>query len=337
MSREVNLIYATNGWGGNEIIFTEIGKTLTKLGINVNIYVRREYASNFDKYVFKNIIISPFNDASIYSVNGLTIILLSSFLSGLKLARYIYKSNGRIWLYAPFWGYEWTVGVQKKIRIFFVKYLYKYFIGKKIIFIRNDFEFINNFGGIYFPNISVNHASVKYKKNLNPRKNLLCIGRIDFSHKCQDKLLKYFSATRLSDYYDLIFLGDGVDLNSLNTLRSQSLKKDFIKTLGWGNSADFFNENTILVIPSNYEGLPLVALEAIASNVPVIATREAGVASIINKNSIFSDVDSFVNAIQWVDKNKSDALSYSRSMTNKFYTENNLIIQVNKWVKENLS
>ncbi len=111
----------------------------------------------------------------------------------------------------------------------------------------------------------------------------LCIRRITFKNGI-DTLLEV--AEVLENRKDMIFLigGDGPDLPSARKI-VQEKKLDNVRLLGPVSDEDlprYYAASDVFVLPSKTgEGLPLVVLEALASGLPVIATRSGGHVEII--------------------------------------------------------
>lgn len=99
----------------------------------------------------------------------------------------------------------------------------------------------------------------------------------------------------------LLLLGDG-------ELRAQVEKK--ARELGLGNAVQFTGnipnvremlfQSDVFVLPSEFEGLPMTILEAMAAGLPIIATNVGGIPDIVKENGIlieYPDVDSLANAM----------------------------------------
>jgi glycosyltransferase involved in cell wall biosynthesis len=71
----------------------------------------------------------------------------------------------------------------------------------------------------------------------------------------------------------LIIVGDGPEKHNLLKLAdSLSLPVEFLGTISYENLSKIYNEADLFVLPSFYEGLPLVALEAMACGTPTIVS-----------------------------------------------------------------
>jgi glycosyltransferase involved in cell wall biosynthesis len=73
--------------------------------------------------------------------------------------------------------------------------------------------------------------------------------------------------------------GDGPQLGTLQTLAKELGIADRVVFLGWQSRADlakWYHQSNIFLFPSRHEGMPNAVLEAMASGLPIVATRIAG-------------------------------------------------------------
>lgn len=106
------------------------------------------------------------------------------------------------------------------------------------------------------------------------------VGRIEFRQK-QQHLLAQAAATdpMLADIH-LLFAGDGPDAENLDAQLANTLKGR-ARRLPWVDTSALYPALDALVIPSRYEGLPLVMLEALACGVTVLASDRDGMRDIL--------------------------------------------------------
>lgn len=125
--------------------------------------------------------------------------------------------------------------------------------------------------------ISDEYFSIKAK---NRGKYILYLGRLDIGQKGLDLLLKAYSKVSDRINYPLYIAGYGSDEEKIEQfIKKLNLKKK-VKIVG-----PFFGEKkkrllsaaVFAVIPSRYEGFCLVALEALASGLPVVAFNIPGI------------------------------------------------------------
>jgi colanic acid/amylovoran biosynthesis glycosyltransferase len=114
--------------------------------------------------------------------------------------------------------------------------------------------------------------------------HFLCVGRL-----CAEKgqiLLAEAAAQLLKAGHEFCvsFIGEGPSRLSLEQRIRELNACDQIRILGWQSSArvrELLQESTALVIPSFAEGLPVVAMEALAMRRPVIATNIAAMSELV--------------------------------------------------------
>lgn len=109
------------------------------------------------------------------------------------------------------------------------------------------------------------------------------IGRIEFRQK-QQHLLVQAVATEpsLAASCHLVFAGDGPDISALQDLIHQHQLSATV--LPWCDPARLYQALDALVIPSRYEGLPLVMLEALASGTTVLGSDRDGMKDLLPKD-----------------------------------------------------
>ena len=104
------------------------------------------------------------------------------------------------------------------------------------------------------------------------KKRILCVSRLD-SRKGISFLLHAFKKMITDVKARLIIVGDGPEKHNLLKLAdSLSLPVEFLGTISYENLSKIYNEADLFVLPSFYEGLPLVALEAMACGTPTIVS-----------------------------------------------------------------
>lgn len=105
---------------------------------------------------------------------------------------------------------------------------------------------------------------------LHPIKNLKALVRVFV------RLSKNYKNTRLW------IVGDGPDRKELESLIEVSGVKDLVTMYGYqDNPARFFKSANVFVLPSFSEGHPVSLVEAMVSEIPVVATRVGGAVEII--------------------------------------------------------
>lgn len=109
---------------------------------------------------------------------------------------------------------------------------------------------------------------------------LACVGRIDFSQKQQDRLLRAVARPNLAEVH-LFFAGDGPDSATLDEQIQARGLASRVRRQPWVDTASLYRAADVVVIPSRYEGVPLVMLEALACGTPVLGTDRDGMRDIL--------------------------------------------------------
>lgn len=135
---------------------------------------------------------------------------------------------------------------------------YRRLVNKSIV-IPNPYECKN------FPRI----LSIKER-----RKEIACVGRFFMIQKRQDILLDAFKLIndKLPDY-KLVFYGDGMDIEKAKSMaKNKGLANNVIFKGTVSNVIEEVMSSRILVLSSDYEGIPNVILEAFVAGTPVVTT-----------------------------------------------------------------
>jgi glycosyltransferase involved in cell wall biosynthesis len=101
------------------------------------------------------------------------------------------------------------------------------------------------------------------------------IGRIDLKQKGQLRVLQAVENCRDSLGMQFVFLGSGPDREELDSAIARSPRKDAFTCLPWRSDvASLLHGFDAILMPSYFEGVPLVMLEALLRGVPFIASTE---------------------------------------------------------------
>lgn len=152
------------------------------------------------------------------------------------------------------------------------------------------------------------------------------------NHQCIIRALK-----ELDDHYKLFICGTGVEEDSLKALVSELGLGSRVFFLGFRNDIPaLMHASDMLVFPSIHEGLPVTVMEAMASGLPVIATRirgivpdllESGVNGIVLDND---DPDTVADVIEELvtDPVEAKALSAKAKQDSKRFAVNKIVSNV---------
>lgn len=125
-----------------------------------------------------------------------------------------------------------------------------------------------------------------YHKN-RPLQNPILVGAVGrlTPQKGFDLLIKAWQELRLKNA-KLVIVGEGVEKNNLQLKINSAQLENQIKLVGdIPDMTNFYQTLNLQVIPSRWEGLGIVALEAGASGVPILASAVDGLKEIIKPNT----------------------------------------------------
>ena len=148
-----------------------------------------------------------------------------------------------------------------------------------IVLSQNMIKEISAMGGVkkeiaVIPNgVDTNLFKPSKLRNFNfPEKKVLYVGRLDL-RKGIDILFYAFQKIIKKIKAKLIIVGEGKEKSKLVSLaKSLSLPVDFLGKVEHKNLPQVYNYADLFVLPSLYEGFPLVALEAMACGAPTIVS-----------------------------------------------------------------
>ena len=103
-------------------------------------------------------------------------------------------------------------------------------------------------------------------------KIILSVGRLT-NQKNYPLLIKSFANIARSGNYKLIILGEGGGRNNLQSLVVELGLAHLVSMPGWiANPFPFMCQTDVFVLPSNFEGLPVVLIEALAFGCNIVST-----------------------------------------------------------------
>lgn len=175
-----------------------------------------------------------------------------------------------------------------------------------------DFAALKNLAVVYNP-IDVaeirQEKDVVYKKNeltQEGRVHFICVGRL-IPAKGFDRLIDALADCRFPFSWHLTIYGEGEERQLLESLIRNVDLTDKIKLAGMvDNPWTYMAAADCLLLPSRWEGMPNVVLEALSVGTPVIAMEEAGgivdIASLAPRGAvtIANNMQEFVTAMQRV-------------------------------------
>jgi|SRR5882762_9626681 len=115
------------------------------------------------------------------------------------------------------------------------------------------------------------------------------VGRIDFRQKAQDFAVQAIARYRRElANCRFLFIGGGPDEGQLRTMIANSDLAGRVQVLPWSDDpAEIYAGIDMLLIPSRFEGVPLVMLEAMSCGLPVVASDVDGMAELLPEGWLF--------------------------------------------------
>jgi glycosyltransferase involved in cell wall biosynthesis len=155
-------------------------------------------------------------------------------------------------------------------------------------------------------------------------KTVMCIAR----NSPQKRFETYIAVAKLLPQYAFVWIGADKIYNDL--------PDNLFCLQGMPNAKKYIQLADIFVLPTNYEGVPIVIIDALSYKKPVISSDVGGISEIVlndeNGYVIDNDDDNFSQKIKYVLENKNIYSKFSDKSNEIF--QNNLT--VNEMVKQYL-
>lgn len=216
----------------------------------------------------------------------------------------------------------WFLKPFRDVDIVFSKEILKYFYKKDYIVIPNG--------------IKIDKYDLNIEKN--EKFTFIAIGRLE---PVKNHLFLIEITNELKDKFDfeLHIVGDSYLRNDIENKIKEYNLDDRVKLLGIRTDIpNLLNQSHCLVMPSLWEGLPIVILESGASSLPVISTPVGSIPSVINKqNGYLSGLENFKNNMIYVLENYEEAKDKGINLfkdINKTYSIDNIVLEHEKIYKE---
>jgi glycosyltransferase involved in cell wall biosynthesis len=115
------------------------------------------------------------------------------------------------------------------------------------------------------------------------------LGRIEFGQKGQDFALRAIARFREKlNHCKFLFIGGGPDEGKLRAMTTAMTLEPWVRTLPWTYStARVYAGIDMLLIPSRFEGVPLVMLEAMSCGLRIVASDIDGMSEFLPKEWLF--------------------------------------------------
>ncbi len=124
---------------------------------------------------------------------------------------------------------------------------------------------------------ATNHGALR--RQLSLEADTICFGFVGrISHqKAVDRALSAFAmASRQVSNVRLVIVGDGPEFGVVKALAVNLGVEDQVVFTGAANGAELMNAFDVFILPSRYEGMPYVLLEAAANSLPIVMTDVGG-------------------------------------------------------------
>ena len=157
---------------------------------------------------------------------------------------------------------------------------------EKVVIVNN---FVQN-----VPSDQIDQSQARERFGLPGKRFLFgVIGRIQFCQKSQEFLVRAFARniSRLPGSA-LVVIGSGPDEVALHQLVAQLENAEHVHIIPWqSDTAAIYSALDALVIPSRFEGVPLVMIEAVQAGLPVIASDVDGMSENLPSEWLFCQGD----------------------------------------------
>jgi len=192
--------------------------------------------------------------------------------------------------------------------------------------------------GIKIPSISTNLISLDHSQPLK----ILYLGRV-----CKEQKRVHLFPKILNDLKNMnlnfiwTIAGDGDELNYLKKEMISASPGQLVKFVGqvpYRNTPDIIKDNDVFLLTSDYEGLPLSLIEAMAYGlVPVVSDLPSGIREAVDSNcGILVDVNNtsgYSKALYYLWKNPAVLRNMSEASAKKAASSFSVELMVSKWIE----
>ena len=200
-----------------------------------------------------------------------TVAMLASHISGIP---YSFTLHGPDIFFEP---HHWRLDA-KIARARFVACISHFCRSQAMVFSGSD-----HWAKLHIVHCGVDPARYAHRDRLSGRARVLFVGRLA-GVKGVPILLRTCAALRASGLdFDVTLVGDGPERAAHQALASDLglTDIDFAGYQSQSRVAELLAQSDMLVLPSFAEGVPVVLMEAMAAQIPVITTRIAGVPELV--------------------------------------------------------
>lgn len=213
-----------------------------------------------------------------------------------------------------------NIDIESKARELFL-YVFRFLRFKDIVFSKDILMYFYKKNYEIIPNgINFNNYELKLEKN--EKFTFISVGRLETvkNHKLLIEV-----ANNLKDNFDfeLQIVGDGYLRNELQSMIDDFGLNQKVKLLGLRRDIPLLlNKAHCFLMPSLWEGLPIVLLEAGASRLPIISTSVGSIPVLLNnENSTLVELNGFEEAMTDIINNFEKANKKAQKLFDKIEKE----------------
>lgn len=173
---------------------------------------------------------------------------------------------------------------------------------------------------VVYNGINLNNFKIRERKEMRSQYGIgegdyavALIGRIHFMQKGHDFLLKAMAwgKQRLVGDIKLFIVGEGPDMECLRDIIRRAGLEDAVRVIPWSDDLSYvYSAIDALIIPSRFEGMPMVMLEAMYYGLPVIASDVDGMSEMLPNEWLFKygDGEQLIERILHIKKSDNSHL-----------------------------
>lgn len=116
-------------------------------------------------------------------------------------------------------------------------------------------------------------------KGVRPNPDIITlgfVGRLAKQKNIERLLLAFHLSLKQNKGLKLLIVGDGPEKDKLKALMKELTEESFVQCVGAQEAGPYYSLMDALICSSDYEGFPLVFLEALSHGVPIISTPVGG-------------------------------------------------------------
>lgn len=340
-------------YGGGESYLIELEKVLLSLNCNLTFFLSNKRL--FDNLESKRKQLFNFystNQAGIFLIKKINNEILNNdydyvILNGLPeigvYSKFIKKKNSII-IVVCHSNEEWLatraidLGIKHFVKRFFIHGFDKY-IDKLVILNNIAQRNVQSYHSLSLNSIKLYTGIKPVLINNQEERSGVIFGRIGrlIDGKGNENLLRaFYSVYKLNPTIRLIFAGVGDKMTHLKKLVFELGLDEAVSFIGIVPTTEFFSKIDCMVSPSLSEAFPMVILESMSCQVPIISTNIGGVpeilkdgisARLIEPNNIFAIEDALTDYID----NRGKYIIFAQNAYDRYKKDFSLSAFSNRW------